>query len=995
MTDDSASREHDTHASDEEAVFAEYVDRLMAGEVVDIDEVRTDHPDMSSELVEQLRAFQQMTSEDEIDVTPTILGDYGLLRQIARGGMGIVYEAWQNSLNRQVAVKTLTGGSAAGGKAVARFMREAQVAAKLNHPNIVSVIAVGMESNTPYYAMEFVDGDTLAQRLDHLRKQADESGAMSEDDFGSRYFLNTASCFVGVAEGLQHAHRKGVTHRDVKPSNLIFDHAKTSDDLPDGELRILDFGLARFEGQETLTASGDLIGTVRYMSPEQATAAQSKVIDHRTDIYSLGATLYEALTLQPPFQGRDIQDTLSQIITREPVSTTQLNPRIPKDLDTIVLKCIRKDSGQRYGSAEALAQDLKRYVRGDPIEARPLSLLDRLTQRGWKHRGKILATLAISFLAVLASLFAWRSHVAQSAARTAAYRPAIEHAFEQLRSAQLSVFDTTPHELFIYPQGHRFFSRSYWVPPVTAKGIAPIFDAIRGFDEAVRHRPDLPDAYWHRARAFLLINDEEAALRDLDDLIGIDSEHVPGLLLRSSVLESLGHESQGSVARDSVESLALEGQYQSWLKAHDLAKRWDFDLAADEFDRAFLLAGDEEPYIGWSLEVHLARALCLREAGEYVESLRHLKVVQSQWPNARDIPLQEAITYFALGDDHAEQAEEMFEELHASASNPEDVALLVIKYYHWLVDRRRAMMDWTFIEHWAARVDSEAYRHRIRAGFLFKSFRPDDGFEAIRKAIDLAPNDARLHYYLAEDGLANNQHTPHLLAPLRRAVELAPENMEYRSTLGYRTARFGNHEEAREHVRIVEERGPLEFWPCIYVALTYGEFGERDKANELIDHAATMRHSSWVETNRGEMLWRLANRASGGQRMDLLEACLIAYSAACEIDPPHRWRHLNRAAAMEALGREDAAIAAYRLGLEVDPNPHFIMARSLANLHRRRGELRQAAEAYCETLRLRWRDAASHESLQDLFGRKPKPDLGDAPVQLIAFLETLLSDTSE
>ncbi len=187
--------------------------------------------------------------------------------------------------------------------------------------------------------MEYVEGETLAQVIVRVKDAEPEA----ETPFGAKddvaYFHNMAKAFADVADGLQHAHSKGVVHRDIKPSNLILDG--------EGRLRILDFGLARLEGQESLTLSGDLMGTVLYMSPEQAMAKRIP-LDHRTDVYSLGATMYEMLTGQPPFRGKDQHDTLSQIIVRDPRSPRQLNTRVPKDLETIVLKCLRKDSGERY-----------------------------------------------------------------------------------------------------------------------------------------------------------------------------------------------------------------------------------------------------------------------------------------------------------------------------------------------------------------------------------------------------------------------------------------------------------------------------------------------------------------------------------------------------------------------------------------------------------------------------------------------------------------------
>ncbi len=373
-------------------IVTEYVDRLNGGEELNPFEILAAHPEHGADILRHLEAYTVLESDTTAPLGT--LGDYTLRRQIGRGGMGVVYDAWQNSLDRQVALKVLPAGVAADTKATSRFLREAQVAARLNHPQVVSVYGFGVEQSSPYFAMEYVEGETLAQILQSIKGAGDEA----ETPFGAKkgdqeYFLRLARCCADVADGLQHAHAKGIIHRDVKPSNLILDE--------EGRLRILDFGLARLEGQESLTASGDFVGTPLYMSPEQA-RARTIPVDHRTDVYSLGATMYEMLTWRPPFKGKDHHDTLSQIMTRDPQPLRRLNPRIPRDLETITLKCLRKERDDRYGTAEALAQDLRRFARGDPIEARPPSAWEAFARRLWRHRAVAVGAAAIVAVALVA-----------------------------------------------------------------------------------------------------------------------------------------------------------------------------------------------------------------------------------------------------------------------------------------------------------------------------------------------------------------------------------------------------------------------------------------------------------------------------------------------------------------------------------------------------------------------------------------------------------------
>ncbi|MBI4603526.1 MAG: serine/threonine protein kinase, partial [Planctomycetes bacterium] len=276
-----ASDPHDPKAD----LLWEYVDRINAGEPIDEARIRADHPEAADALLVQLKAFTRIGAagaEGSGEEAPLgVLGDYRLLRPVGRGGMGVVYEARQASLERRVALKVLPAGLLTDSRAIARFVREAKVAAGLQHPNVVPVFGLEVQANTPYFTMEMVDGETLAQRLARLR--AGEAGAAEVD---ARYCFEMALAFAGAAEGLQHAHQKGVIHRDLKPSNLILDRGSDQGGSSHGRLRILDFGLARLEGQESLTLTGDFVGTPAYMSPEQARARKIG-IDHRTDVYSL------------------------------------------------------------------------------------------------------------------------------------------------------------------------------------------------------------------------------------------------------------------------------------------------------------------------------------------------------------------------------------------------------------------------------------------------------------------------------------------------------------------------------------------------------------------------------------------------------------------------------------------------------------------------------------------------------------------------------------
>ncbi len=333
------------------------------------------------------------------------LGEYRIIREVGRGGMGVVYEAEQVSLGRRVALKVLPFAAAIDPKQRQRFQIEAQAAAQLHHPHIVPIFGVGCDHGIHYYAMQFVDGRSLSAIVRELRdaqpappeKEAQSSSPALEDSANAptkvdrAYCRNVARLGAEAADALEHAHGLGIVHRDIKPANLLID--------PSGALWITDFGLARSTNDLSLTHTGDMVGTLRYMSPEQA-QARGGVVDQRTDIYALGVTLYELLTLQPAFNGRDHQELLRQIALDEPVAPRRLNAAVPRDLETIILKAIAKDPSSRYTTARDLAADFRRFLDDQPILARRPGMLERTFRWAQRHRDLVVTAAAILMLAL-------------------------------------------------------------------------------------------------------------------------------------------------------------------------------------------------------------------------------------------------------------------------------------------------------------------------------------------------------------------------------------------------------------------------------------------------------------------------------------------------------------------------------------------------------------------------------------------------------------------
>ena len=351
------------------------------------------------------------------------LGDHRILREIGRGGMGIVFEAEQVSLRRRVAVKVLPFAGALDPKQLQRFQNEAQGAAQLHHPHIVPIHAVGFDQGLHYYSMQLIDGPTLADVI--AGRPGSSKATPRHPAAAPDTFQRAARIGREAAEALAHAHQHGIIHRDVKPSNLLLDAQE--------KVWVTDFGLARFETKASLTLSGDVVGTIRYMSPEQALGKHG-VIDHRTDIYSLGATLYELIAGGPAVDGADREEILRRLAFGEPRRLRQVNPSVPKDLETIVQKAMAHEPSDRYASAQELAGDLRRFETGLPITARPPSVADRCWRWSWRHRSLAASFIVFLLLAVVGLAVAagaiWREE-----ARTAAERLRAERNLARAREA--------------------------------------------------------------------------------------------------------------------------------------------------------------------------------------------------------------------------------------------------------------------------------------------------------------------------------------------------------------------------------------------------------------------------------------------------------------------------------------------------------------------------------------------------------------------------------
>jgi serine/threonine protein kinase/tetratricopeptide (TPR) repeat protein len=774
------------------------------------------------------------------------LGDYRILREVGRGSMGVVYEAEQISLGRRVALKVLPFAAAIDPRQRQRFLIEAQAAAQLHHPHIVPIYAAGCDQGVHFYAMQFVDGRSLSDLIDDFRREKLEAreqqkpaepieppgdGVEVEPEWvpttpssptvtlvdqpagsartagprtegtpvgvrsssstaGSSQKARARACALArlgiqAAQALDHAHALGVVHRDVKPANLMVDTR--------GELWITDFGLARFRGDVSLTRSGDIVGTLRYMSPEQALAHHG-VVDERTDIYALGLTLYELLTLRPAFDGRDHAELLRQIAQDEPIPPRRLDPSIPRDLETIVLKAIRKEPSSRYCSAQELADDLCRFCDDQPIQARRPTALERT--RRWARRHRQIVLTAVSFLALAlvggASLVAWQARKTESVRQEllsyvkTSFTPtdfitieAMGQATSQAAMAEASDSVVKEKKLRdIYENALRFYEHAAKLPPVdiAARTIIARAHFRMGFTHSVmsmhegsngqsraEHLKEASDNYGHAISEF------EALLAE-----------APGdLEIRAHLADALGEWGLGFYLFNTNQSQAALPTYR---RAIEIRR----ELVLDPRAEPSLIAGELIKLLDLSMSIENV----LRQTGQ------------------------------------TQEAEKLRQQ---NMSTCEQIAANVSTS-----DRRR--------EPAAALAE---YGKSLVAGRNLKG-----AAEMLRLSLQLAPDQAHALNNLAWALVSVPDVSPNDaqagLAAIQRAVELVPGQWQLWNTLGaaaYRTADFKAAVEALEKSMSLNKGGDASDF--FFMAMTRWRQNQPDEARKWLD-----RGKAWKQQNR-------------------------------------------------------------------------------------------------------------------------------------------------
>jgi tetratricopeptide (TPR) repeat protein/tRNA A-37 threonylcarbamoyl transferase component Bud32 len=1029
-------------------LLAEFANKLQRGEHVDVNAYAEEHPEYAGRLRELLPAMQMLVAFEcsvlggdvllsaeggTRNAMPGELGDFRIVREVGRGGMGVVYEAQQISLNRRVALKVLPFAAALDAKQLQRFKNEAQAAACLHHQNIVPVYGIGCERAVHFYAMQFIEGQTLAELIAAPGPQAAAAtlavAALSTERSSNSpaFFRSVAKLGMQAAEALEHAHQLGVIHRDIKPGNLLVDVR--------GNLWITDFGLAHCRSQTGLTMTGDVVGTLRYMSPEQALGNRAG-IDHRTDVYSLGATLYELLTLEPAVGGSDRQELLRRIASEEPRPPRQLNRAIPADLETIVLKAIEKNPADRFATAQQLAEDLQRFLKDEPIWATRPTLLLRLKKWARRHKPMVWAVavcVLVTALALAGSIgWTWGDRAARLARTSDQVRETLAESISLLRqSKRPEAFAAARRaEGLLAGGGGRPELRQQVEELLADLNMAASVEAIRLERTGVKDNHfDATPSDSEYARAF----------RDY----GIDVEALGPAAAEQIRLRIIAVELAAALDDWAMARKATRGKVDpSWKRLLAVARAADADDVRNRLRDALehsdgkalarIAAAEQSTALPVSTLVLLGHAL--RETGALDQSVTLLRGAQRRHPGDFWINQELAESVAKLPQPNWDEVLRYY----SSALSVRPQSPGAHFNVGWALENKRAWAEagaayrqaihlkpdyvWAHFhlgfvlqENGQPVEAAAAWRQGIRLKpdwadahanlgvCLVSSGRFDEAIVAFRAAIALRKDSADIHSKLG-NALREQGRLDESIAACREALRLDPNSADAHCNLATALLKKGAREES-----IAAFRAAIRLRPDLAIAhrnlgIAFLEKGQLDEALAAFREARRLK-PRWPEVHDslGSVLWRkgrlddaivayrraielkpnypeaVCNLGSVLGLKDNMQEAIKAFRQAIQLNPDYAIAHGNLGFALLGQGDLDGAVAAYRAAVRYKPD-WLEVRNSLGTALMRKGSLDEAIATYRHLIKLKPDYALAHCNLGFALRRKG---------QLAASLEAL------
>ncbi len=923
-------------------------------------------PDHQETIAREYLALVDGSTADVRATEGAVLGPFVIESELGRGGQGVVYKATDTRLGRTVALKVLTGLGPGAESQLQRFRREAEVAAKLEHPGICGIHDTGVDASVPWIAMRYVEGETLADRIATTRQAetADEPSSFldlaDEEEVAASPSADTTTTmsrpqlvallqtFEKVARALHAAHDAGVLHRDIKPGNIMV--ASDSDPV------ILDFGLARHDDDDlpSLTQTGDLFGTPAYMSPEQI-AGQRIRLDARSDVYSLAVSLYECLTLRRPYDAPTREGLYQAVMTKEPPDPRRINRSIPKDLKVVLECALEKDRDKRYASADAFADDLAAVRELRPIAARPIGVVGRTVR--WAKRRPVRAAFAVALIIGIPLVsglagFIWAK-------------------LPDIRKQEQADIDQ---------RVERALERGFFH---LAHGIAS--EAVFSFGEALREEPGSAEAAVGVALVHLeRYGDPDAALEAVE--VAERRVESPAVLLstKADILRRLGRleDAEAAMARapepDSALSWFLEGSRVLATAEHELGppQRSGFrELRPSEEHQASYAQARELLLRAVHACKHARRAYHLQllhatiHVGDESAIAEHAEVLESLFPRSPMVLTWVGLALGTVG--NTERALRVYRAVIACDPAAADVVywnLALILEQKGLIDEA---IDSLRVLLGRERSNALADAYMALEGMLARAGRPDEALAEIERGVSRFPRHALLHYTLGKRLAAQGQESVDAYA---KAAQLDPQLAQAHCEVGIWLYGEGRADEAEKRFRqalaaepdlaeahyyrgrvLLDRDRPKEAIPflaratrlhphpdCHYKLIqAYLRSGRGEDASKALRKAAES-----LPTPDLRLSWLTGQMHSAREEWD---AAISAYREAIELDDTFVEAHCDMGSALVRKGDPDAALVCYAKALELRPQlPNALCGRAGALLDK--GEFEQAIAAYQEAL---------------------------------------------